>query len=93
MRFSILCLSLASVAQVTFAAFDIYRVDATYHGGNHDYGYQIFETDKRPTCDDVTSTAWYGAKNDVSGNKLGVACDGEGCKDNNVCSLRYITST
>jgi hypothetical protein len=70
-------LSLAALAQVTFANFDIYRVSAVANVNNIDYGFQIFPND--PSCDNVANTPWYGAKSNVGGNTLGVRCSGDGC--------------
>jgi len=74
-------MSLAALAQVTFANFDIYRVNAA-SGSTAEYGYQIFSND--PSCYNVSATSWYGARTDVSGNNIGVRCNGDGCNGNNV---------
>jgi len=88
--------TLAVLAQVTLANFDIYRVNAVQKpliigSPQTDYGYQIFAND--PGCAEVNFTPWYGAKSDVSGKTTGVRCKGDGCNNNNVRGiLRKILS-
>jgi hypothetical protein len=76
-------LSVAVLAQVSLADFYLFRVKA-----GDDYGYQISDVDN-PNCEELgPRTPWYPAKSDVSGDKLGIRCDGDGCSESNVCRER-----
>jgi hypothetical protein len=62
------------------ANFDLYYTRTTYANpipGSplHNDGWQIFTND--PTCDQVINDKFYLAKNDVSGDKVGVRCVGD----------------
>ncbi|KAF2827505.1 hypothetical protein CC86DRAFT_381509 [Ophiobolus disseminans] len=71
-------LPLFALTQVSLADFFLFRVKA----GN-DYGYKISDV-PNPGCKmPGQNIPWYPAKNDVSGGKLGVRCNGDGCSESN----------
>jgi hypothetical protein len=75
-------LSIAALAQISLADFYLYHVKAGI-----DSGYQISDI-ANPRCKELgPRTPWYPSKSDVSGNKLGIRCKGDGCSGNNVCRM------
>jgi hypothetical protein len=64
-------------AQLSLADFYIFRVDATKSSGNTEFGYRIADV-ADPNCASLKQP-WYGLKADVTGETLGVSCQGDGC--------------
>ncbi|KAM7187848.1 hypothetical protein V8F20_010807 [Naviculisporaceae sp. PSN 640] len=82
MHFSISTIAVAALSLLPGAAlanFDIYRVKRTvpYAQGGVDVIWQIFSTP--PSCDQALNSGYFEDKRDVSGNKIGVRCEGSGC--------------
>ena len=67
-----------------YANFDVYRVKSIkpYAQGGTSLGWMIFAAE--PSCDTVvkraTTNGWWESSNDVSGNKYGFRCEGDGCR-------------
>ncbi|KAF2635907.1 hypothetical protein P280DRAFT_484274 [Massarina eburnea CBS 473.64] len=81
MKRSTISIFLATLAQITYANFDIYIIylRSPYISGILTR-YAIFAVD--PDCDDVRAAHEYMSRNDVSGTKFGVRCEGNGCEGN-----------
>jgi hypothetical protein len=73
----LLTTAVLGLAQRSLADFYIFRVDATNSKGNTEFGYRIADV-ADPNCDSLKKP-WYGLKAEVSGQTLGVACEGSGC--------------
>jgi hypothetical protein len=86
MHFSLPAITLATSTLIpsTSANFDVYRVNSIkpYTQGGTSLGWMIFPAE--PPCDVVvrkTSTnGWWESSNDVSGDKYGFRCEGDGCR-------------
>ena len=86
MRTSLPALALAALTLLpsTSANFDVYRVKSIkpYAQGGTSLGWMIFPAE--PPCDVVVRKAstngWWESSNDVSGEKYGFRCEGDGCR-------------
>ena len=86
MRFSIpaLCIAACTLLPSAYANFDVYRVKSIkpYAQGGTSLGWMIFATE--PSCETVvkkaTTNGWWESSNDVSGDKYGFRCEGDGCR-------------
>jgi|SRR5687768_18531397 hypothetical protein len=60
------------------ANFDLYRVEFTYIDKPSKVYWQAFEAEGN--CETSVITASFEERGDTSGDKIGVRCDGHGCK-------------
>lgn len=81
--FPAIALAVSTLLPAAHANFDIYRVKSVrpYAQGGTEIGWQMFPSD--PSCEAAVKAAltnrWWPDLDDVSGNKLGIRCEGKGC--------------
>ncbi|KAK3386691.1 hypothetical protein B0H63DRAFT_447608 [Podospora didyma] len=74
-----------SYGSAVLADFDLYGGFINYADGTQARSFyadmwQIFDHD--PDCNDISNFRWFFDTDDVSGNKIGVRCEGDNCSGN-----------
>ncbi|KAF1965797.1 hypothetical protein BU23DRAFT_560828 [Bimuria novae-zelandiae CBS 107.79] len=65
------------IAQLVSGSFDIYYLKRNTKGSPTE-GWQVLDASQK-SCPDLHTTRLFPKRRDVSGNKIGVRCDGKGC--------------
>lgn len=73
--FLIMVIAATSVAS---AMFDVYFVRHDFHHGAVQ-GFQVLDPSQN-SCPDAKTTRLFDDMQDVSGNKIGIRCEGSGCR-------------